>query len=219
MSDAHLQRVWLRKNRDGYQDRIEHGTDLNDNSKELVAFIVDNEVIVGGAAMSVHELGSGSGRNLKYLKALFPDLRLSANDLDSASVFGSMDGSLRKSLTFKQADTYRYLRECVESGEQVDVLLAFDHLMHLSRQVIPDVYALMARYARAAIVLREPDGDLVQLQSGGGKELFVWAADRFDDRFPGFVLRASLACKNATSEKRYRLMWFARKETSQGGKN
>ena len=90
------------------------------------------------------------------------------------------------------------------------VCLAADHLLHLSRAIIKDVYPLMARFARNAIVLREPDGTDIFTQSGGGRDDFLWAADEFDDKFPGFKLLKKKVCKNATDKKRYTLMCFTR---------
>ena len=207
-SDMHLQRIWRNWNKGGYQKYIEESAKLKENTRELVEFIKGLELIDPDDALTLHELGCGSGRNIMYLKQAFPRIRFSGNDLDEQCCTLFMDKSRRFYLKFYEADTYRFLKSDVENKQQVDILLASDHLMHLSRQIIREVYELMAKYAKAHIILREPCGNLVVLKGGLEAEPILWAADVFDEKFPGFVLNASATCQRANAIKQYTLMHF-----------
>lgn len=193
----------------GLSDYIEHTAAMHENSKELTDFIAANAIVAAPKACRMHELGCGSGRNLRYLKESFPYMQVSGNDLDRQACDASMEDSFKQLLTFYEQDTHEFLRSEMEKGNTVDLLMTSDHLMHLSRRIIRGVYALMARYATQSIVLREPVGNRVTLvKDGGGRYEYLWAADRFENRFPGFTMTSSQRCRNAAPGRDYTLNVF-----------
>lgn len=210
ISDQELKKIWIQKNQNKYQDKIENHKILNENSRELVDFISSQRLFNEEGLKKIHEIGCGSGRNLKYLKSTFPYLRISGNDLDRQSCFDSMDDSIKSIIEFSEIDTYEFLKNKVKEMNQVDVLLASDHLMHLSRTIILEVYILMAKFARNVIILREPYGKRVIKKMDVDKHEFVWASDIFAKKFPGFTLVKSQRCKNAGPGKDFTLMYFKR---------
>ncbi len=158
---------------------------------------------------SVHEIGCGSGRNLLYIKQKFnlKDISYSGNDLSKAACFNYMDDELKKVLTFYEQDTFNFLKKEVYSKRKADLLLSSDHLMHLGRDIIEEVYTLMSQFAGKYILLREPYGTSVRITDG-----FVWASDLFEEKFPGFTLVDYRISKSSTQKKEFRLMLFKKNE-------
>lgn len=211
MTDEGLQKVWLKKNeREDYQAQVQTSAKLHENSLELVDFVTANNIISSHDILTHHELGCGCGRNLGHLQRAFPDAEFSGNDLCRKACYTYIDEAIKANLNFWEYDTYAFLKSEVDRGAEADILLASDHLMHLSRHIIEDVYRLMSKFARAGIVLREPWGSRVSLNYGGGKYPFLWAADRFVGKFPGFNLEIYQRCKNAVVGNEYTLMWLKR---------
>lgn len=108
-----------------------------------------------GDSVSLHEIGVGGGRNLYYLLRDRPGLAVSGNDLDRAQCFKFMRPEVQHALEFVQQDTLSFLNASVASSRTVDTLLTADHLIHIPPEAIPEILALIQRFAARTIVLHE----------------------------------------------------------------
>ena len=215
LNNEKLKKIWLKKNmKEQYQDKIANRKILHQNSVELVNFINAKKIMP--LISSIHEIGCGSGRNLGYMqrKINLNGIFLSGNDLSRESCFSYMDNDLKKLITFYEQDTLSFLKNEVKNKKQVDLLLSSDHLMHLGRDIIKNVYFLMSQYTNKFILLREPYGQRVKVTDG-----FVWAADFFENSFPGFEMVDFLISESSTEKKEFILILFKRKDLTTNGTN
>ena len=207
INNNQLIRVWTKKNlQDQYQYKMANRNILHENSKELISFIQKSGII--SFVSTIHEIGCGSGRNLSYILKIFQNkLSLSGNDLSQESCFGYMDDELKKIIIFFEQDTLKFLQKRVRNEEHVDLLLSSDHMMHLGRDIIGDVYKLVAQYAKKYILLREPYGESLRITDG-----FIWAADKFDNKFEGLKLIDSKISDSSSKKKEFKIMLFEREK-------
>ncbi len=118
-----------------------------------------------------------------------------------------MDDNLSKRLNFIEEDTLKYLLSQVSNNKSVDLLLSSDHMMHLGRDIITDVYNYISKYSSKYILIREPYGERVTMTDG-----FLWASDRFENKFNGFDLIDYKISDSSTSHKEFRYMLFKKKK-------
>lgn len=148
--------VWRSRNIKGYQHKIAGRGFLHENTK----YLIEVATPALGLVESVHEIGCGMGRNLSYLMKAFkergwPVPRVSGNDLVKKSCYEYMDGDLKSVLEFHEKDTLAFLKEQVEAGRKVDMLISSDHMIHLSPKSIKEVQSLIERFACKFIIYRE----------------------------------------------------------------
>ena len=146
-------RFWENWLRDGYWD--EEGRLDNPYQEQKAKKIAGALVEFCPDTTTLHELGCGVGRNLRYILDARPDLTISANDLDWEMCSRHMDPVVRDHIEFHQQDTVQFLRDSVAQGSQVDCVLVSDHLIHIAPDVIDEVLELITLYARRYILFHE----------------------------------------------------------------
>ena len=138
----------------GYQNRVGYKARklLHDNSKELVKVLSEHSLVQDG--YHFFEIGAGGGRNLWYLFQENSNVKLSCNDLWKEASLSNMHPDIRKVTTFYEGDTEEVLD--TYSGEDIDVLLSSDHLMHLLREKGANILnTIVNRIRPSYVVLRE----------------------------------------------------------------
>lgn len=211
VSNEALLKAWRSKSKNGYQNHIQTSERLHENSIELVEFLEENVGEWLANFRSIHEVGCGSGRNLSYLFNRWPHLNLTGNDLDASAVFEASGEEGRKAFTLVEEDSLTFLRRCASSGKGYSAIMVSDHLMHLSRLIIDEVYQRISECADEYIFLREPYGKVTRLQKSFSEERFVWAADEFEEVFADFDLITWKSCHNQSKFAEFRLMIFRRR--------
>ena len=195
---------WAERSRSGYQQGIAKKHKLHKNSRNLISYLDTTLEELG----SVHEIGCGMGRNLFYLLKAYrsqglPFPRINGNDLVKNACYQYMPRELKGVLRFYEQDTLTFLRNEVEAGNQVDLLISSDHLIHISTAAINEVLALMARFSRKYILIRE---------ATKGAEWRVAKADHWfvhDYSFPKFAVIKS-DDRRHDKDGEYEIMLWAR---------
>lgn len=137
-----------------YQNRVGYKARkiLHDNSKELVRVLNEHNLIQSG--YHYFEIGAGGGRNLWYLFQENSNVKLSCNDLWKEASLSNMHPDIKGITNFYEGDTEEVLLEY--SGEDIDVLLSSDHLMHLLREKGANILnTIVDRIRPTYVVLRE----------------------------------------------------------------
>lgn len=139
---------------ENYQNRVGYKARklLHDNSKELVSVLSEHSLIQNG--YHFFEIGAGGGRNLWYIFQENSNIKLSCNDLWKQASLNNMHPDIRKITTFYEGDTEEVLS--TYSGEDIDVLVSSDHLMHLLKEKGTNILnTIVAKIKPSYIVLRE----------------------------------------------------------------
>lgn len=137
-----------------YQNRVGYKARkiLHDNSIELVEVLNEHDLIQPG--YHYFEIGAGGGRNLWYLFQQNKNVKLSCNDLWKEASLSNMHPDIKKITNFYEGDTEEVLLEY--SGEDIDVLISSDHLMHLLREKGANILnTIVNRIRPLYVVLRE----------------------------------------------------------------
>ena len=100
---------------------------LHQNSVELVQVLKDQHILTGDD--KIFELGSGPGRNLHYILAVYPDVQLWCSDLFKDESLKFMSEEVKRKVNFIQGDSEDIAVNNVIEG--LDLLLVSDHFMHL----------------------------------------------------------------------------------------
>lgn len=145
---------------EGYQKKVGKNSPLylHENSIELVKILDNFGVITNN--MHIFEIGSGGGRNLKYINDFNSTIKLSANDLHKNASFEEMDEKIKEKINFYEIDTLSLVNTSIP--EKIDLLIASDHLMHIETEDVKVIMNVITeKWQPTYILLREihPEGE------------------------------------------------------------
>lgn len=140
----------------GYQKKIgKNGLPYYHKISKELTLLIKKLSLLEGKDISVLEIGTGSGRNFKYLLEENPNLNLFGNDLYESASKQEMYPEVEKKISFIESDTLDYLN-LFNKHQDINILISCEHLMHLeSLKVEKIIHLICEKIKPEYIVLRE----------------------------------------------------------------
>jgi trans-aconitate methyltransferase len=136
-----------------YQSRIrrsKYGKLHNHISKNMAEFLSRNINIEDG--FNVFEIGVGSGRNLKYLLDIHPDITIHGNDLHRDASLEHTFPIIKNNINFYETDTISMMKDH-KPDFHIDILISRAHLMHINPEAVKAIKKYISEYWKPTYIL------------------------------------------------------------------